>query len=128
MSSFITESIQIGQLNLRPGLRFEIFEQERVDRLRGSTYLDKTEYVVLPGVGFSQNILGLKLFGGLHRGYTPPSSGALKILNFGENSDATGLDLKSEKSWNKEFGLRGTVSYLKSVSYTHLTLPTTPYV
>ena len=113
LSSFITESIQIGQLNLRPGLRFEIFEQERVDRLRGSTYLDKTEYVVLPGVGFSQNILGLKLFGGLHRGYTPPSSGALKILNFGENSDATGLDLKSEKSWNKEFGLRGTVSILK---------------
>ncbi|MDC3246579.1 TonB-dependent receptor [Candidatus Marinimicrobia bacterium] len=106
-SSFIEESIILGNLNLRPGFRFEIFEQERVDRLKGSLYLDKTEYVILPGFGFTQSIGNLKFFGGIHRGYTPPSSGALKILNFGENtSDVSGLDLKSEKSWNKEIGFR----------------------
>lgn len=111
-SAYVSESISFGKLNIRPGLRFEIFEQERIDRLQGSSYLDKTEYVVLPGIGFSQNFSGVKFFGGVHRGYTPPSSGALKVLNFGENSDITGLDLKSEKSWNKEVGLRGTVSIL----------------
>ena len=48
----------------------------------------------------------------MHRGFTPPSSGALKILNFGENSEDGGLDLKSEKSWNKEIGVRGSISFI----------------
>ena len=53
------------------------------------------------------------MFGGVHRGFTPPSSGALKILNFGESNDADGgLDLKSEKSWNKEVGVRGSMSFI----------------
>ena len=84
-SGFISESIDFGNLNLRPGLRFEIFEQERVDRLSGSTYLDKTSSVILPGFGFINKIGDFSVFGGIHRGFTPPSSGALKILNFGEN-------------------------------------------
>ena len=90
---------------IKPGIRFEIFEQERVDRLRGSTYLDKTTYVILPGIGINKQFNNLNLFGGIHRGFTPPSSGTLKILNFGESSSG-GLDLKPEKSWNKELGFR----------------------
>ena len=109
-SGFISESIDFGNLNLRPGLRFEIFEQERVDRLSGSTYLDKTSSVILPGVGFINKIGDLSVFGGIHRGFTPPSSGALKILNFGENITDKGLDLRAEKSWNKEVGVRGSLS------------------
>ena len=84
-SGFITESIDLKNFSIRPGIRFELFEQERVDRLAGSTYLDKTTSVILPGIGFIGDISGLSLFGGVHRGFTPPSSGALKILNFGEN-------------------------------------------
>ena len=109
-SGFISESIDFGNLNLRPGLRFEIFEQERVDRLSGSTYLDKTSSVILPGVGFINKIGDFSVFGGIHRGFTPPSSGALKILNFGENITDKGLDLRAEKSWNKEVGVRGSLS------------------
>lgn len=112
-SGFLTENINIGSINLRPGIRFEIFEQERVDRLAGSVYLDKTTLVALPGIGFIKNFRSFRLFGGVHRGFTPPSSGALKILNFGEGSSTGGLDLEAEKSWNKELGFRGKVSILE---------------
>ena len=111
-SGFVLESIDFGSFNLRPGLRFEVFEQERVDRLAGSTYLDKTTSVLLPGIGFIGKLGELSIFGGVHRGFTPPSSGALKILNFGENIDDSGLDLKAEKSWNKEVGVRGSLSFI----------------
>ena len=110
MSLFYSERIEWGNIQLRPGVRFEVFEQERVDRLQGSTYQDKTIAVALPGFGFSASLLGMNFFGGIHRGFTPPSSGALKILNFGMGDKSTGLDLKAEKSWNKELGLRGSIS------------------
>ena len=112
-SAFLSENINFGFLDLRPGFRFEIFEQERVDRLAGSTYLDKTTAIVLPGVGFISDIGSISLFGGFHRGFTPPSSGALKIVNFGEDISDGGLDLKSEKSWNKEIGIRGGLSIIE---------------
>ena len=111
-SGFISESIVFGNLTLRPGVRFEVFEQERIDRLAGSTYLDKTTNVILPGLGFINQFNKISLFGGVHRGFTPPSSGALKILNFGESSDEGGLDIEAEKSWNKEIGFRGNLAII----------------
>ena len=110
LSGFLSESIDFGTLTLRPGIRIELFEQTRVDRMQGSIYQDKTLFVALPGIAFSKSINGLNIFGGIHRGFTPPSSGALKILNFGEGLEDSGLDLDSERSWNKEFGLRGRSS------------------
>ncbi len=112
LAAYISESIDFGTFTLRPGLRLEIFEQERVDRLAGSLYQDKFIYTALPGIAFSKNMFGGMIFGGFHRGFTPPSSGALKILNFGENVEDSGLDLESEKSWNKEIGIRGEFSLL----------------
>ncbi len=107
LSGFFSESIDFGFIRVRPGLRFEIFEQERVDRLQGSLYQDKTILVALPGIGFTTKFNDMTLFGGVHRGFTPPSSGALKILNFGEGlEEDSGLDLDAEKSWNREIGLR----------------------
>ena len=102
----------MGSLTLRPGVRLEIFEQERVDRLAGSIYQDKTIFVALPGIGFIKSFSGMSLFGGIHRGFTPPSSGALKIVNFGMNIEENGLDLEAEQSWNKEIGVRGEFSIL----------------
>ena len=49
--------------------------------------------MLLPGIGFTKKITDMTIFGGIHRGFTPPSSGALKILNFGENIVDSGLDL-----------------------------------
>ena len=111
-SGFISESIDLGTLTLRPGLRVELFEQQRVDRMQGALYQDKTLFVMLPGIAFSRGIGEINIFGGIHRGFTPPSSGALKILNFGEGLEDSGLDLDSERSWNKEFGFRGRSSLL----------------
>ena len=111
-SGFLSESIKIGSLNIRPGVRLEVFEQERIDRLAGSLYLDKTTMVILPGLGFITDFSFFSFFGGIHRGFTPPSSGTLKLLNFGEGTSAGGMDLKAEKSWNKEVGIRGDVSII----------------
>ena len=109
-SGFISESIEFNNLTINPGLRLEVFEQERVDRLAGSIYQDKTLVALLPGIGFTTNLFGFNMFGGIHRGFTPPSSGALKILNFGAAGESSGLDLKAEESWIKEIGIRGKIS------------------
>lgn len=112
LSTYFSEKIDFEFATISPGLRLEVFEQERVDRLSGSLYQDKNLVVFLPGIGFSKSILGMNLFAGIHRGFTPPSSGALKILNFGDNISSGGLDLDSEKSWNKEIGLRGDLNLI----------------
>lgn len=106
VSGFIMEKLHIGKLLLTPGVRIEAFEQERIDRLKGSTYVDKTTIVALPGLGFNYELGKLNLFGGIHRGFTPPSSGTLNVLNFGANASDS-LDLEAEKSWNSEIGIRG---------------------
>ncbi len=105
LATFISNTININNTSIKSGLRFELFEQERIDLLNGSTYLDKTSYVFLPGIGFITQFNNLSIFGGIHRGYTAPSSGTLSVVN-GLNLDS-GLDLRSEKSWNQEVGFRG---------------------
>lgn len=105
LSLYAAEEIAVGRLTVRPGLRLEVFEQERVDLLRGSRLVDHSEYVFLPGVGANYELTpDVNLFGGVHRGYTPPSTSTLNFL-FGGGEDA-GLDLRSEKSWNSELGAR----------------------
>ena len=106
----------MGRLNIRPGLRIEIFEQERIDRLNGSSYQDQTEAVILPGLGMSANIYGMKFFGGIHRGYTPPSSGALNIDMILVDYIDNGLDVLPEKSWNKEIGVKGRFPIIFNLS------------
>ena len=53
LSAFYSEKIETSNFQFRPGVRFEIFEQERVDRLNGSTYQDKSIGVLLPGFGLN---------------------------------------------------------------------------
>ncbi len=108
----ISEQLRIGALTITPGLRFEIFEQEQIDRLQGSIYSDRTSYVILPGLGFNYDLGRVNLFGGIHRGYTPPSSGTLQTVNFGADVAKGGLDLESEKSWNSELGFRTSLPWL----------------
>ncbi len=106
LAFYIREGITLGNLTMTLGTRAEVFEQEQIDRLSGNIYSDKTSFVILPGLGLNYEVGDINLFGGIHRGYTPPSSGALKVLDVGGSTRPGGLDLKPEKSWNLELGLR----------------------
>ena len=109
LALYAKEQMNFRRLTLTPGLRFEVFKQDRVDRLRGSVFADKVSSVLLPGIGANYELGQFNIFGGIHRGYTAPSSGALKVTNFGQNVDTGGLDLKPEKSWNMELGFRSWI-------------------
>ncbi len=109
LALYAKEQINFERLTVIPGLRFEVLKQDRVDRLHGSVLADKVSSVLLPGIGANYEFGQFNLFGGIHRGYTAPSSGALKITNFGQDIDTGGLDLKPEKSWNMEVGFRSWV-------------------
>ena len=106
LALYLKEQREWEKLTVTPGVRFEVFKQQRVDRLYGAIFSDKVSAVLLPGIGANYQLGHFNLFGGIHRGYTAPSSGALKITQFGQNVDAGGLDLKAEKSWNMEAGFR----------------------
>lgn len=112
LALYAHEGLTAGNLTLSLGTRFEVFEQEQIDRLNGAIYSDRTSVVFLPGFGINYQFGAFNAFGGIHRGYTPPSSGALKVLDFGNNSSSGGLDLESEKSWNVELGLRGALPWI----------------
>ncbi len=109
LALYAKERMRFKRLTVTPGVRFEVFKQDRVDRLRGSVLADKVSSVLLPGIGANYELGRFNFFGGIHRGYTAPSSGALKVTNFGQNIGAEGLDLKPEKSWNMELGFRSWV-------------------
>ncbi|MFB6247991.1 MAG: TonB-dependent receptor domain-containing protein [Salinibacter sp.] len=122
LSLYALEDVQWGPFRLSPGFRLEVFEQSRINRLKGSRYRDQTSVVPLPSFGFNWNLgtadlgpsLGesnLRLYGGVHRGYTPPSSATFAIVGFdpprATAASNDGFDLKAEKSWNSELGVRG---------------------
>lgn len=108
LSVFVSDKYKVGDLVVVPGIRFEAFEQTRVDRLNNNRYDDKVTLVALPGIGFNYQAGKSNFFAGMHRGFTPPSSGTLKVLQFGQVS-SPGLDLKAEKSINTELGFRRNV-------------------
>jgi len=125
LALYSQEELQLGRLLLRPGFRLEMFEQSRINRLAGAIHQDKTNIVPLPGLGFNLDLgqyrLGplaadsrFWLFGGIHRGYTPPSSATFQIIGFQPPTAADeaddGFDLRAEKSWNSELGVRGQTS------------------
>jgi Fe(3+) dicitrate transport protein len=112
LSLFASERLEAGRLTLTPGVHFEVFEQQRIDRLQGSRYEDKTSWVLLPGIGTNYALGDYHLFAGVHRGYTPPSSGTLQVVNFGADVEDGGLDLRPETSWNYEAGVRGQLPWL----------------
>ena len=112
LALFASERISLGALEVTPGVRFEVFEQERGDRLAGSRLDDRTTAVLLPGLGLNWELGRTNLFGGVHRGFTPPSSGTLNVVSFGSDVEDGGLDVEAEKSWNFEAGVRTSGSLL----------------
>jgi Fe(3+) dicitrate transport protein len=112
------EDIELGALRLSPGIRLEVFNQSVTDRLDGNRQSEETNVVPLPGLGFNLDLgqydLGpnvgdgqFNLFGGVHRGYTPPSRATFRILGASDPDREGAFDLQAEKSWNSELGIRG---------------------
>lgn len=123
LSFYALEKINIdNRLSIEPGVRLEAFEQSRVDRLRGNIYSDKVSFVVLPGLGVNYRLKAFNIFGGIHRGYTPPSSGSFNIWD-AQVADSTAFDLEAEKSWNKEIGIRGRTKFMSvEAAFFHLNI------
>lgn len=95
---YVVDRIQIGNLRLEPGLRYEQIDWEywRADGRPSPTLRKGDTSIFAPGVGMNYVIAeGWSLFAGLHRGVSPVSpSGA-----------ASGLE--EERSQSVEFGIRG---------------------
>lgn len=116
-AAFAQSRLVLGPLALIPGVRGEFVQYERrnlpVDVLAGgrpsgaktaitsaSTRLDK----VVPGLGATLDITpALTLYGGVHRGFSPPR--VEDIITTAGGS----VDIDAELSWNWEAGVRGRV-------------------
>ena len=99
-ASYIMYKYKLKGLTISPGLRYESIKQGRDDfgksnPLRNIENLSTRENkvsVLIPGVGFNYTFSNnLSVFGGIHKGYSPPGS-----------SDGQ----KAEESVNSEFGIR----------------------
>ncbi|MCH8247451.1 MAG: TonB-dependent receptor [Bacteroidetes bacterium] len=100
VSGFAQHRIQAGRFVMMPGLRYEHIDQERKDYgksdpERNGSSLSRRENVVnvlIPGIGISYRATSLlTVFGGLHRGFSPPGSKK---------------NTRPEKSLNYELGAR----------------------
>ena len=116
-AAFAQSRLVFGPLSLIPGVRGEFISYDRrnlpVDVLVGgrpsgattaitsaSTRLDK----VVPGLGATLDISpAITLYGGVHRGFSPPRVEDIITTTGGS------VDIDAELSWNWEAGLRGRV-------------------
>lgn len=84
-SGYIVDEIVFGDWRISPGLRYERVELTRIDysledgaRLQGPTRIrENTVDAWIPGIGVVRELEGgWQLFGGVHRGYSPPGPGS----------------------------------------------------
>ncbi|MGB3144964.1 MAG: TonB-dependent receptor [Maribacter sp.] len=98
-SSYILYKLKYKNLTLTPGLRYENINLGRTDYGSNDTErvginISERENkvdVLIPGIGFNYNFSNISLFGGVHKGFSPPSN------QVGE---------KPEESVNYELGTR----------------------
>ena len=98
---FVQDRIEVGRWSLTPGARYESIDFTRTDYGSDDPRRAVPEMVRemhvdawIPGLGVGFDVgRGIDLFGGVHRGFSPPGPGA---------NDET----KAEKSLNYELGLR----------------------
>ena len=98
-STYALYKLKYKDLTLTPGIRFESIALGRTDygtndTQRLGTNLSERENKVnifIPGIGFNQNFNQVSIFGGVHKGFSPPTSQA---------------DEKPEESINYELGSR----------------------
>ena len=99
---YVQDEVSFGRLTLSPGLRYERIELSRLDYLRTdpsrsdgpSRTRTNTLDVVVPGLGARVDVSNsLQVFGGIHKGFSPPGPG----------SDE---ETEAESSLNYELGIR----------------------
>ncbi|MCX2720497.1 TonB-dependent receptor family protein [Lentiprolixibacter aurantiacus] len=81
-SSYALYKLKYNNLTLTPGLRFESIRLGRInygtnDITREGTDLSERSNqvdVFIPGIGFNYNFEQFSLFGGVHKGFSPPTS------------------------------------------------------
>ncbi len=81
-ATFALYKIKYGELTLTPGLRYENIVLSRqdygnADTGRIGTNLSDRENkvdVFIPGMGFNYNLDNLSVFGGIHKGFSPPGN------------------------------------------------------
>lgn len=99
-SGFVQARFDIGRFSVTPGVRVENIHYRRRERntgFEGTTSVTE----VIPGIGLSwQPSEAFTLFGGVHRGFSPPGVADIVTASGGT------LDLDAEKSWNFELGVR----------------------
>ena len=101
LALFIQDRIDVGSWSVTPGVRFETIDLTRTDyrpddpnRVAPDRVRENGVSVLIPGIGASYAVRDdLRLFGGVHRGFSPPSPGA----------DG---DTRAETSVNYELGAR----------------------
>jgi Fe(3+) dicitrate transport protein len=95
-ATFVQDKIELGKWTFLPGLRYENIVLENNDR-KNSAYYHNSVDVLTPGmsVAYDWN-QGLRLFGGVHKGFAPPSP----------PSNATNNQASAEESVNYEAGFR----------------------
>ncbi|MED5563144.1 MAG: TonB-dependent receptor, partial [Gemmatimonadota bacterium] len=83
VAAFLQDEISLGSWTITPGVRFEHIEFTRLDYdgddpARTSPTRTRVNRVDawIPGVGFSYRMSALRVFGGVHRGFSPPGPGA----------------------------------------------------
>jgi Fe(3+) dicitrate transport protein len=102
-SGFVQQRMILGRFAVTPGVRVEHIGYERTNRLTdvsGSTDLTQ----VIPGVGMTYDLSpSVLVFGGAHRGFSPP-----RTEDVIDNGTGGSVDLDAELSWNYEIGVRGS--------------------
>ena len=81
-SSYILYKLKYKNLTLTPGLRYENINLGRTDYGTNDTEriginISERENkvdVLIPGIGFNYNFSNISLFGGVHKGFSPPSN------------------------------------------------------
>lgn len=101
-SVFVQDLITIGRWSLIPGIRYENITLKREDfsktdpgRDQRSEVAVRTLSVTIPGLGVSfRPVAGVTLFGGVHKGFSPPAPGKAEEI------------ARAEESVNSEVGVR----------------------
>ncbi len=126
-AAYIKESFTVGKFTVSPVVRFEAVKMTKQDLLaaaqnpnhNGGNFdeINNAFLSILPGGSASFKVIdednsSMKLFAGLHKGYTPPTSSAgfLSVTDDEVSSASTDdpLNMKPETSLSMEAGFRGT--------------------